>query len=245
MSAFIFMLTQEDETVTNAESVYESVRTCGLRYVGFKDIGLPKERLATVTKAAHEDGLEVILEVVSLSLADEARSIQIAKQIGVDWVLGGTYIEAGAKALEGTGIKYCPFIGEVVGHPSLLHGTVGELASLALQTTSHAGVYGLDLLAYRHTDENPTEVIRRVIAKSQAPVIVAGSISTPQQIALISAAGAWGFTIGSAIFNRLMPGGLDVPDQVAWVVKYAASLNADSNGMGFIGRGISAAPIDE
>ncbi len=36
---FIFMLTNHDATVADAVEVYESIRTTGLRLVGFKDVG--------------------------------------------------------------------------------------------------------------------------------------------------------------------------------------------------------------
>ena len=45
MAEFIFMLTNHDATVPDAVEVYEAVRRLPLRYVGFKDIGLPVPRL--------------------------------------------------------------------------------------------------------------------------------------------------------------------------------------------------------
>ena len=41
MIEFIFMLTRNDQTVSDARDVYDTLRDTGLRYVGFKDIGLP------------------------------------------------------------------------------------------------------------------------------------------------------------------------------------------------------------
>ena len=64
MPEFVFMLTHHDTTVANARQVYDQVRGSGLRYVGFKDIGATTDELAAVTRAAHDDGLEVMLEVV-------------------------------------------------------------------------------------------------------------------------------------------------------------------------------------
>ncbi len=46
---FIFMLTNHDATVPDAVEVYESIRTTGLRLVGFKDVGASTDTLA----AAH------------------------------------------------------------------------------------------------------------------------------------------------------------------------------------------------
>jgi hypothetical protein len=39
----------------------------------------------------------------------------------------------------------------------------------------------------------------------------------------LAAAGAWGFTIGSAIFDGLLPGGPDVAGQVREVLAIAAA----------------------
>src|SRR5579883_2848834 len=44
MPEFILMLTHHDRTVDNALSICQHVRTLGLRYIGFKDIGLPYEQ---------------------------------------------------------------------------------------------------------------------------------------------------------------------------------------------------------
>jgi hypothetical protein len=43
------------------------------------------------------------------------------------------------------------------------------------------------------------------------------------QISTLAAAGAWGFTIGSAIFDGLFPGAPDVSAQVRHVLEVAAA----------------------
>src|SRR5688500_2360123 len=151
MTAFIFMLTHQDRTVADALRVYRGLADIAqLRYVGFKDIGASVEQLRDLTQAIRADGREVMLEVVSEHADAELRSIEAARDLGVDWVLGGTHVEEGLGALRGTTIRYCPFPGRVIGHPSLLRGTIEEIAADAASMTSRAGVHGLDLLAYRH-----------------------------------------------------------------------------------------------
>jgi hypothetical protein len=49
-------------------------------------------------------------------------------------------------------------------------------------------------------------------------VIVADSVASPRQIRDIAAAGAWGFTIGGAIFEALLPGGPDIAGQIKAVL---------------------------
>jgi DhnA family fructose-bisphosphate aldolase class Ia len=217
---FVFMLTRDDVTVGDAADVLASLGESGLRYVGFKDIGPPPQALAAVTAAAHDAGMEVMLEVVSTSAEDELRSLRAALEIGVDWVLGGTHAERGVEILGGA-VKYCPFPGTIVGHPSVLEGSIDEIAAHAARLTALDGVHGLDLLAYRHRDADPVALTRAVVEAADGPVIAAGSVATLEQIAALEGAGAWGFTIGGAIFERRLPGGPTVAGQVAAVLAAA------------------------
>ena len=53
--------------------------------------------------------------------------------------------------------------------------------------------------------------------------MVAGSIVTAEQIRLVASAGAWGFTIGGAIFEGRLPGAPDLAAQIEEVLKVTAS----------------------
>jgi hypothetical protein len=218
---FIFMLTHNDVTVYDAAGVLAELQDSGLRYVGFKDVGPPPAVLERVAAAAHDAGMEVMLEVVSTDLEDELRSLRAAAEIGVDWVLGGTHAGEGAAILAGTGIRYCPFPGTVEGHPSVLKDEIDSIAAHAEWLTEIDGVDGVDLLAYRHESVDPIALTRAVVEAAGGPVIAAGSIATLAQIADLEAAGAWGFTIGGAIFEGRLPGGPTVAGQVAAVLEAA------------------------
>jgi len=219
---FVFMLTHHDRTVDRPLAVYEQIRDCGLRYVGFKDVGAGIAELREVCGQAHADGLEVMLEVVSVSKDDELRSIAAAADIGVDWVLGGTHPVDGLAVLAGAKARYCPFPGTVVGHPSVLLGEIGEIAESARQITALDGVFGLDLLAYRHPSADAAALTSAVVQASAGPVIAAGSVASLEQIKALDAAGAWGFTIGGAIFEGRLPGGPSVDGQIRQVLAAAA-----------------------
>ncbi|MFL5859238.1 MAG: 1-(5-phosphoribosyl)-5-((5-phosphoribosylamino)methylideneamino)imidazole-4-carboxamide isomerase [Solirubrobacteraceae bacterium] len=215
MIEFIFMLTHNDVTVDDAREVLAQLRDTGLRYVGFKDIGASPEVLADVTASAHERGMEVMLEVVSTSVEDEMRSLAAALEIGVDWVLGGTNPERGAEILAAGDVRYCPFPGIIEGHPSVLKGDVEMIAQHAAELTARDGIYGVDLLAYRHESADPVALTRAVVDAADGPVIAAGSVASLGQIADLERAGAWGFTIGGAIFEHRLPGGPTIAGQVA------------------------------
>jgi DhnA family fructose-bisphosphate aldolase class Ia len=218
---FVFMLTHHDATVPDALDVLGRLAGSGLRYVGFKDVGAPVEQLTDVASAAHAQGMEVMLEVVSTNADDERRSLEAAVPIGVDWVLGGTHPELGTAILDGSGVRYCPFPGRVVGHPSVLEGTIEEIAADARRLTALDGVGGVDLLAYRHATVDGEALTRAVVQASRGPVIAAGSVVGFEQIEALTRAGAWGFTIGGAIFEGKLPGGPDVSSQVRAVLEAA------------------------
>jgi len=164
-----------------------------------------------------------MLEVVSTTREEELRSVAAGVQIGVDWLLGGTHPKDGLGVLDGAPpVKYCPFPGTVVGHPSVLEGEIADIADSAREITSLDGVYGLDLLAYRHQTADPAELTRAVVAAASGPVIAAGSVASVAQIRALDDAGAWGFTIGGAIFEGRLPGGPSVGGQVREVLRAAA-----------------------
>jgi hypothetical protein len=224
---FVFMLTHGDRTLENAAEVVPQLADTGLRYIGFKDVGADATRQRELTSLAHDAGFEVMLEVVSTSKEDELSSLHGAADAGVDWVLGGTHAEDGAGILP-DGVRYCPFPGRVVDHPSVLLGTIDEIAADAERLTALDHVSGLDLLAYRHPTADHDALIREVVRHSSGPVIVAGSIATIDRAIAVSEAAAWGYTIGSAIFDGLLPGAPSVADQVRGVLEATAAASRET-----------------
>jgi len=222
---FIFMLTRNDATVPDALEVYRSVRDTALRFVGFKDVGQPVRVLEALAREMRDDRREVFLEVVSENAEDELRSIDAALEIGVDWLLGGTHVD---DALRRLGVRdgdparprYCPFPGRVVGHPSVLEGTIESIAASARDLTGRDGVDGLDLLAYRWSGDVPA-LVRAVVEAAAGPVIAAGSVDSQERIEALAQAGAWAFTIGGAIFDRRLPAGPTVREQVECALAFA------------------------
>jgi hypothetical protein len=217
VTEFIFMLTHSDRTVPNARAVYDEIRSTAVRYVGFKDIGLPIPELRALAKAIRADGREVMLEVVSEDPADELRSIRAALEIGVDWLLGGTHPDEALEIIAGTPVRYCPFPGRVIGHPSQLRGTIDEIAADAAALTARPGVHGLDLLAYRY-DGDVEALTTAVNERASGPVIAAGSVDSLERIAALARIGVWGFTIGGAIFDGRFAGAPSIPAQIETVL---------------------------
>jgi hypothetical protein len=176
--------------------------------------------LRELADAIRADGREVFLEVVSERAEDELRSVAAALEIGVDWLLGGTHPDEALSILDQVGPpgtpgrpRYCPFPGRIVGHPSVLEGTVDTITQDARDLTARPGVDGLDLLAYRWNGDVPA-LVRSVVAASAGPVIAAGSVDSAERIQALNDAGAWAYTIGGAIFDRKLPAGPSVREQV-------------------------------
>jgi 1,4-alpha-glucan branching enzyme len=218
---FIFMLTNHDRTVDGALAVLAEVTEVGLTHVGFKDVGATPAEQRALADAAHAAGMTVYLEVVSTSVEAELASIAAGRAAGVDWILGGTNPEQALPLLAGSGIRYAPFPGKIVGHPSVLEGSIQEIADDAARLTGLDGVDGVDLLAYRHQDVDPLTLTRAVVDASSGPVIAAGSVVTRDQIVGLARSGASAFTIGGAIFDGRLPGD-GVAGQVKTALEWAA-----------------------
>jgi hypothetical protein len=218
MSEFIFMLTRDDVTVSDAPARYAEVRVSGLRWVGFKDVGLPFDQLRALADAIHADERKVALEVVSLDRATEVRSAEAALEIGVDLLMGGVHPEAVIPLVAPTNVMYFPFPGRVVGHPSVLEGSVDEIAASSRQLTALRGVHGLDLLAYRFAGDVPL-LMDAVVRASIGPVVIAGSVDSDARIHAVQRSGAWAFTVGSAVFDHAFPAGPSTAAQVDHVLE--------------------------
>lgn len=200
MSHFIFMLTKDDRTVPDAVQIYASLSRSPLRYIGFKDIGLPLDELTALARSIKSDGKQAMLEVVSSSREAELRSVEAAARLGVDYLLGGRHAEDAVRILQGTGIRYFPFAGHTVGHPTRLTGSLDEIVDDAVRLAALPGVQGLDLLAYRFAGD-VEQLAQRVVRAVNVPVIAAGSIDRAERVQAMRRAGVWGFTVGSAVFD--------------------------------------------
>jgi mannose-6-phosphate isomerase-like protein (cupin superfamily) len=222
---FIFMLTRNDRTVEDASEQLQTALGLGVRHIGFKDIGLPIAQLRALNAAIKTGGATSYLEVVSLDRNSEIASAKAAVEIGVDVMLGGTRADDVLPIIAGTSIQYCPFPGRIVGHPSILEGSIDEIVASAKELAARDGVRGLDLLAYRSKEDVPA-LMKAVCAATSKPVYIAGSIATPDRIAMVKDAGAAGFTIGTAALDGKYPAeDAEVPTQLAAIIRDVARLN--------------------
>lgn len=225
------MLTRNDVTIPDARRVFADVADLSIPFVGFKDIGLPFAELKDLANDIRTNGQKVVLEVVSQTRADELNSIRSGLDIGVDYIFGGTHADDAVEILDGSGIQYMPFPGRIVGHPSELCGTPEEIVDSARALSQKQGIAGLDLLAYRYMGDVEA-LIARVLTAVDCPVVIAGSIASAERIRSVCRLGAWGFTVGSAVFKKSFVDAGSLRDQISVILAAADGPQADSSKAG-------------
>ena len=199
---FIFMLTRNDETLADAREVYASVAAAGVRHFGCKDVGLPRKELEALLSDIESNGHTSYLEVVSESDEATLASARAAAEIQPDYLIGGTLIEPVQKIIAGTGIKFFPYVGRVVGHPCLLRGSIQEIADDARRAEA-LGLDGVNLLAYRYNGDVEA-LVDAVVSNTSLPVIAAGSVDSVERIRALARHGVWAFTIGTAALDGVL-----------------------------------------
>lgn len=213
---FILMLTRDDVTVADARRIYRDVHHLGLVHVGCKDVGLPEDELAALLGEIRADGRSSHLEVVAETPEATLQSARVAARTGPDYLIGGTLIEPVQEILLGTGIRFFPYVGQIVGHPCLLRGTIAEICDDA-QRAEAAGVDGINLLAYRYDGDVPA-LVEAVVGATDLPVICAGSIVSSEQIRVLDELGVWAFTIGTAVLELTFAPGRPIAGQIEAVL---------------------------
>lgn len=198
--AFILMLTYNDSTVKDALNIFKECRDAPVSHWGFKDVGLPPEAMKALVREMKNAAKTTYLEVVSLSEEEGLRGAKIAVEAGFDILMGTVYFDSILEYLQDKPIQYYPFPGHIHGHPSIMDGTIEEIVAHA-RFLEGKGVQGLDLLSYRYTGDAP-RLLQEVVKATQVPVVSAGSIDSYRRLAEVWKAGAWGFTIGSALFDK-------------------------------------------
>lgn len=196
----IVMLTHQDQTVPNARQLFEALKDAPVQHWGFKDVGLSQPEMRALVGAMKNAGKTSYLEVVSLSEEEGLAGAHLAVDAGFDVLMGTVFYPSIGEYLQDKPIRYFPFPGVIHGHPSILDGTMDEIVSHACALAA-GGVAGLDLLTYRYTGD-AAALLPAVVRAVSIPVVSAGSIASYERIAEVWRANAWGFTIGSAFFEK-------------------------------------------
>lgn len=210
------MLTYNDVTVPNAIEVFKEIQDTEVTHIGFKDVGLPIQKLWTLVALIRDAGKVIFLEVVSETKEDAMRFVKKAIDLEVDYLIGGTYVEQSLQLLKDR-IRFMPYIGKVVGHPCLLRGSVEEIVNDAKRVKA-LGADGINLLAYRY-DGDANNLMTSVKHAVDLPIVVAGSVDSFERIRRVKELAMWGFTIGTAIFEKKFVSDGNLRDQLAAVIR--------------------------
>jgi len=198
---FIFMLTRADQTVPDCLEVLDYILPVGLKHIGFKDVGVEPDTLRELARMIKDAGATSYMEIVSTDQEACRRSVSVAREVRVDRLLGGTDVKGILELLKGSDVSYLPFAGRPYGHPVRLAGSPQEVEEQC-RSFMAMGCAGCDLLAYRATEANPTDLVRAARkGLGDGCLVNAGSVGTKEQIDDLKAAGCDAFTIGSAAFN--------------------------------------------
>jgi hypothetical protein len=202
----IVMLTYNDQTVENALELFNEMSDTPVIHWGFKDVGLPPADMKKVVESMNAAGKTTFLEVVSLTEEEGLSGAKLAVECGFDILMGTVFFDSINDYLKDKPVKYYPFPGHVHSHPSILDGTIDEIVQHARDMEAK-GVDGMDLLTYRYTGDAPA-LLKEVVRATNVPLVSAGSIDSFDRIAEVRDTGAWGFTIGTAFFEKkLIPEG--------------------------------------
>lgn len=203
----IFMPTWYDVTVYNVIEVFEEVKDSGIKHFGIKDIGPDEEVFADLVRRLRKAGMTVYMEIVRPTIEETISSVKMGIRLGVDHIIGGQFVEPVLEILKGTGIKFWPYVGKIVGHPCLLRGTIEEILEDA-KKKEELGVDGINVLSYRY-DGDVEKLVRSLKEAVSVPIIATGWINTLERIRKMAEIGVWGMTVGgtSILAKKLVPGG--------------------------------------
>lgn len=206
----IVMLTHDDLTVENAYLVFEDCKDTKALYWGFKEQPLPLCEMQRIYRRMKECGKRTVMEVVAYTEAEGLEGAHMAAACGCDALMGTCFHDSILQFCQQHNIAYMPFVGKITGRPSLLEGSIESMVaeSQALKTE---GVFGIDLLGYRY-NADAEQLISEMVAQTDLPVCVAGSIDSYERLQFIRDTQPWAFTIGSAFFEHKF--GASIAEQI-------------------------------
>ena len=212
----IVMLTHHDKTVENAMQIFDMCKDSAAQYWGFKEYPLPFNEMKTLYLKMKEQGKMTFLEVVAYSEEEGLAGAQMAVECGCDVLMGTKYFDSINVFCKSHRLKYMPFVGNIMGRPSILTGEIEQMIEEA-RTYLKNGVYGIDLLAYRYQGD-ASLLIQQFVQEVSAPVCIAGSVNSIARLDELKVVAPWAFTIGGAFFENKF--GDSFVEQVNYVCDY-------------------------
>lgn len=197
----VVMLTHNDKTVPDAIEVFEAAKDSPAKYWGFKEVGLPVDKMKELVKKIKEAGKTAFLEVVAYSEEECVAGAKLGVECGFDILMGTLYFDSVKKVADDAGMKYYPFVGELSGRPTVMRGTIDGIIAQAKDLVENKGVEGFDLLGYRF-EGDAVKLNSEFVKALDVPICLAGSVNSFERLDEVKATGAWSFTIGGAFFEK-------------------------------------------
>ena len=218
------MLTLNDKTVENAIECFQSCVDLPIEYWGFKNVGIPYEKMTELVKVLKKNSKKIVLEIVSYDEEEGLKAIRFAKAQKVDYLIGTIFNPKFKDELKGTDIQYLPFVGKVYGAPSILEGSFEDFAN-QLNYFEEQKLEGVDLLAYRYACGDGLNLAQVVVKQTTMKVVIAGSINSERKIRDVLNLNPWAFTIGSALFRGKFLEGKDFRANLQKVIEIIDNLS--------------------
>ena len=213
----IVMLTHHDKTVMNAAEIFELCKTAKADFWGFKEVGMPLSEMKTLCSRMKEAGKTTFLEVVAYTEQECLDGARMAVECGFDYLMGTVYFDSVADYARKNKLKYLPFVGKIIGRPSVLTGTIQEIIEEGQELSKREEVFGFDLLGYRFQGD-PLKLNRGFVRQISKPVCLAGSVDSFKRLDEVKDTDCWAFTIGGAFFEHKF--GDSFLEQIDKVVTY-------------------------
>lgn len=211
MIDLIVMLTKNDKTIKDAMSVFCSAKNSKAKYFGFKEEGLGLGQLKELSSAIKQSGKIPVLEAVVYDEKNALKSVQIAKELGCEALLGTCFFDSVFGLCRDFGLEYYPYVGKVEERPSVLNGSMEDISNHCYEVLQK-GVKGINLLAFRHESIDGALLLEEVASKmldflssknyTSLPLCIAGSVDSYEKLSLIKRLKPRFFTIGTAFFEN-------------------------------------------
>lgn len=215
----IAMLTHHDKTVEGSKEIFLAAKDAPAKFWGFKDVGLTKEEIIDLVNTMKAAGKTTFLECLAFDEPAGLKAAHLAIECGFDVIMGTVYYDSIGELVEKHGIKYLPFIGNLVN--GILYGTIEDTVADAVAVAKKK-VTGVDLCGYRYVDGDPAQLIKAVVdavsKETGKPVCCVGSVDSYEKLDTIKNAGVWAFSIGGAFFEEKF--GKTFAEQIAVVEEY-------------------------
>jgi hypothetical protein len=215
----IAMLTHNDKTVEDAQSVFEANKNIKVKCWGFKDVGISEKSAISLVQAMKEAGKITFLEPLVESEEECLKAVQLAIDCQFDYVIGMIFYKSSYELLKNTPVKYFPTCGKRAGLPRMLYGTVDSIIGDA-QRIAADGANGICLSAYRYVDGDSEDMARRFVKEVGLPFIITGGIKDDHRLDFVKETKPWGFTIGSALFGSGFGGNKTIAEKLDYILDY-------------------------